>query len=163
MQKKQLHKKLFRHGYRPTRKVQPLTVLFPLGPIAVNPFPPPLTKMVLVCYSYVETCKKCMDLKIAKIKHRALPIQSQYSALSLRLIHHWNPLFKGFIFSHFEQVGCVGHHGVLQSTGTVGMSSIFCGVPHTYPPMKKSKRDVTKYQLDYELNCSIYARVKRNR
>ena len=30
-------------------------------------------------------------------------------------------------------------------------------------PLKKSKRDVTKYQLDYELNCLIYARVKRNR
>jgi hypothetical protein len=29
--------------------------------------------------------------------------------------------------------------------------------------VKKSKRDVTKYQLDYELNCSIYSRVKRNR
>ncbi len=72
-----------------------------------------------------------MDLKIAKAKHRAPPIQSQYSALSLKSMNCWNPLFKGFILSHFERVGCVGHHGVLESMGTVGISTIFCGVPHT--------------------------------
>jgi hypothetical protein len=52
-------------------------------------------------------------------------------------MHRWNPLFKGFILSHFERVGCVGHHGVLESTGTVGINTIFCGVPQTYPPKQE--------------------------
>ncbi len=34
-------------------------------------------------------------------------------ALSSKTMHHWNPLFKGFILSHFEQVGCVFQHGLL--------------------------------------------------
>ncbi len=99
-----------------------------------NPLPLPLTKLVLVCYSYVGTCKKYTDLKIAKIKHRAPPIQSQYSTLISKSMHCQNPLIKGFILSHFEQVGCVGYHGVLEPMGTVGISNILCRVPCTYPP-----------------------------
>jgi len=33
--------------------------------------------------------------------------------LSSKSMHHWNPLCKGFILSHFGQACCVGQHCIL--------------------------------------------------
>ena len=99
------------------------------------------------CILYVGTRKKCTDLKLAKITHRAPPMQAQYSPLIAVSIHCWNPIFKGFILSHFGRVACVGHHGVLESTSTVGISTKCCGVPQKCPP--KRSMSVTNLILTF--------------
>jgi hypothetical protein len=101
-----------------------------------------------------------MDLKIAKTKHRTPPIQSQYSMLSLKSMHCWNPLFKGFVLSHSERVGCVGHHGVLESMCTVEISPIFCRVPHIYPPKMIEVNCNPNMHAELEVNALLESPIQ---
>ena len=58
---------------------------------------------------------------------------------SSKLMHHWNPLCKGFILSHFGRVACVVHQGLLGlrlSISTKGISTTYCNEPKNYPPKR---------------------------